>query len=403
MFGPESKLFPKQSKIKGNSGNSQYPGANPGDIPDWKQSYEYDAGTEVKAPDNNYYRCVQDHVSNNFASDLGSGKWTIFAGPGINTDHQVLSLDPDNVTLRLSGGLVPDSTVDLTPFLDNTDDQVLSLDLDGTTLRLSNGTGSDTTVDLSPFLDNTDSQQLSLTGNTLSLTNGGSVDLSPYLDNTDAQQLSLTGNTLSLTGGGSVDLSPFLDNTDSQTLSILGNTLSISGGNSVPLPASAGNSVVSELSFATNVVDTRVGAGAMATVYSIPYAINPAVTDGKTRRLQYIANYTKTVGVTTTDFEFVVGGIVIPFTSTAIGNAAITNGTYVLNLLINFRAGNQAYVGVEIKRYDPLGVLVQTALVKSPVGTWDKTIANTIDFRWQVVSGTTTNTITILDVTSELI
>ena len=61
---------------------------------------------------------------------------------------------------------------------------------------------------------NTDAQQLSLSGNTLTLQNGGTVDLSPYLDNTDGQtvtDLSLSGNTLSITLSGgntqNVDLS----------------------------------------------------------------------------------------------------------------------------------------------------------------------------------------------------
>ena len=51
----------------------------------------------------------------------------------------------------------------------------------------------------------TDNQSLNFSGNTLSLTNGGSVNLSGYT-NTDNQNLSLSFNTLSLTNGGSVDL-----------------------------------------------------------------------------------------------------------------------------------------------------------------------------------------------------
>ncbi|MEO0896443.1 MAG: SBBP repeat-containing protein [Bacteroidota bacterium] len=50
-------------------------------------------------------------------------------------------------------------------------------------------------------------QSLSLSGNQLSLSNGGSVDLSSFLDNTDKQTLSLSKDTLKLTNGGSVVLS----------------------------------------------------------------------------------------------------------------------------------------------------------------------------------------------------
>ncbi len=60
----------------------------------------------------------------------------------------------------------------------------------------------------------TDDQTLSLTGNTLTLENGGTVDLTSYLDNTDGQTItdfSLSGNILSLTLSGgntqTVDLS----------------------------------------------------------------------------------------------------------------------------------------------------------------------------------------------------
>ena len=119
----ESKQFPPANG--GNTGdNYSLPS---GDIPPWEPGYEYDAGREVYAPDGSYYRCVTDHNSTgNFATDLGNGLWSVFAGPGVNTDEQQLSLDGDGVTLRLGNGTGPDTTVDLTPFLDNTDDQQLT-------------------------------------------------------------------------------------------------------------------------------------------------------------------------------------------------------------------------------------------------------------------------------------
>ncbi|MGA9239130.1 MAG: hypothetical protein WBV75_08700, partial [Robiginitalea sp.] len=70
----------------------------------------------------------------------------------------------------------------------------------------------------------TDDQALSLSGNTLTLEDGGTVDLTPYLDNTDDQQItdfSLSGNivTLTLEDGGTqtIDLSGFVS-TDDQDL-----------------------------------------------------------------------------------------------------------------------------------------------------------------------------------------
>ena len=111
-----------------------------------------------------------------------------------------------------------------------TDDQALSLS--GNTLTLEDGG----TVDLTPYLDNTDDQQItdfSLSGNivTLTLEDGGTqtVDLSGFVS-TDDQALSLSGNTLTLEDGGTVDLTPYLDNTDDQQItdfSLSGNIVTL--------------------------------------------------------------------------------------------------------------------------------------------------------------------------------
>lgn len=78
-------------------------------------------------------------------------------------------------------------------------------------LTLSNNqltiTITNSTVDLSPYLDNTDNQTLTLSGNNLSISNGNSVSLATFL-NTDNQTLSLSGNTLSISSGNSVVLPP---------------------------------------------------------------------------------------------------------------------------------------------------------------------------------------------------
>ena len=75
-------------------------------------------------------------------------------------------------------------------------------------------------MDLSGFVS-TDDQALSLSGNTLTLEDGGTVDLTPYLDNTDDQQItdfSLSGNivTLTLEDGGTqtIDLTGFVSSDD---------------------------------------------------------------------------------------------------------------------------------------------------------------------------------------------
>ncbi len=226
----------------------------------------------------------------------------------VGTDDQAISLSGNTLTLEDGG------TVDLAPYLDNTDDQTITdFSLDGTTniltLTLEDGgtqsvdlsaldnsgtddqnlagaslnasnilqidieDGTSATVDLSALNDSgTDDQALSLSGNTLTLEDGGTVDLAPYLDNTDDQaitdfsldgttniltltledggtqtvdlsgfvstddqQLTFATNTLTLEDGGTVDLSGYLDNTDDQALSLSGNTLTLEDGGTVDL------------------------------------------------------------------------------------------------------------------------------------------------------------------------
>ncbi|KKL77688.1 hypothetical protein LCGC14_2032390, partial [marine sediment metagenome] len=142
----------------------------------------------------------------------------------VGTDDQNLTLTGNILTLEDGG------TVDLSAYLDNTDDQAITdFSLDGTTniITLTLEDGGTQTIDLSA-LDNagTDDQNienLGLAGNilTVGIENGTAqtVDLSA-LDNvgTDDQNLTLTGNVLTLEDGGTVDLSPFLDNTDDQAI-----------------------------------------------------------------------------------------------------------------------------------------------------------------------------------------
>ena len=130
-------------------------------------------------------------------------------------------------------------TVNLAPYLDNTDDQeITDFDLNATTnvLTITLENGNTETVDLSS-LDNagSDDQALSISGNTLTLEDGGTVNLTPYLDNTDNQQitdfdLNATTNVLTITleDGGTqmVDLSGLNDaGSDDQALSISGLSL----------------------------------------------------------------------------------------------------------------------------------------------------------------------------------
>lgn len=202
------------------------------------------------------------------------------------TDDQALSLSGNTLTLEDGGN------VDLSAYLDDTntqldevavdafvanngylttesDDQTISLS--GNTLTLEDGG----TVDLSSFLDDTDTntqlsetevddfvanngyltsetddQALSLSGNTLTIEDGGDVDLAAYLDNTDTQSLDLDiSNILSIQNANTVDLNPFLDNTDDQQLTFSSNELTLeNGGTAIDLSGYLDNTDAQNLS-----------------------------------------------------------------------------------------------------------------------------------------------------------
>jgi hypothetical protein len=135
------------------------------------------------------------------------------------TDAQTLSLSGS--TLSISGG----NTVALPPA-----PAPQTLSLSGSSLTISGGN----TITLPAGA--ADNQQLSKSGNTISLTNGGSVT------DADNQSLTLSGAMLGISGGTGVTLPDASSTNELQTLSISGTTLSLSGGNSVTLPSGGGNS-----------------------------------------------------------------------------------------------------------------------------------------------------------------
>ena len=156
-------------------------------------------------------------------------------------------------------GTAPNFTINNIGDLSSTN-EIQALSLSGSTLSLSNGGGSvslpaatsyteGTGINISGtapnlVIENTgdlsatnEIQALALTGNVLSLSNGGgfvTVDASPT---NEIQTLALTGNTLSLSNGGGLVTIDASATNEIQTLSITGNTVSLSnGGGSVTVP-----------------------------------------------------------------------------------------------------------------------------------------------------------------------
>jgi hypothetical protein len=161
-----------------------------------------------------------------------------------------------------------------------------------------------------------------------------------------------------------------------------------------------------EILWTADVTDTRSVAGAMLPVFSMAYPINANVVNGRSRRITIVANYSKTVvAATTTAFQVVAGGISLTLNTETIGNPARTNDTYFIEIIINFRSANQAHMLVNLLRSQGSGNPLSQLYTKTiALGTWDKTIANTIVLNWQIVTNTlNVHTLTIQQVTSALI
>lgn len=161
-----------------------------------------------------------------------------------------------------------------------------------------------------------------------------------------------------------------------------------------------------EILWTADLTDTRSAAGAMTPVFTMNFPVNSKVTDGRSRRIVIVANYNKTVvAATSTTFQVVAGGITLTLPTEAIGNPARVNDTYFIEIIINFRSGNQAHMMVNLIRSQGSGnPLSQSYTKTTALGTWNKTIANTIALNWQIVTNTgNTHTLTIQQVTSVLI
>lgn len=169
-------------------------------------------------------------------------------------------------------------------------------------------------------------------------------------------------------------------------------------------------SVRSETTWPVDSQAIRIGITAVGTINTLSYPVDATVVAGKTRRIKLLIDYSKTVGVSTTQWSFVIGGTTLTCVSSAMGNAVITNQMYEIDIMISYKSTgvNNADMVVILKRHDsvtgtPLEQLLASATTGSVVGTWNLALANTVLTRYQTISGVPTHTLTIVSVTSELL
>jgi len=149
-----------------------------------------------------------------------------------------------------------------------------------------------------------------------------------------------------------------------------------------------GGGSVGEILWTADVVDTRSVAGAMLPVFALAYPVNAAVVDGTSREITIVGTYTKIpAGATTTQLQVVAGGITLTLPVDNIGNPARGGDTYIIKIMLNFRAGNQAHMMVNVLRSAGIGAPLTQAYAQTiALGTWDKTIANGVILNWQIVT-----------------
>ena len=170
----------------------------------------------------------------------------------VNTDAQVIGRTGNTLTITGSA-----ATVNLTSYLDNTDAQDLTYNTATGTLTLTRVGAANRVLSLGTAVA-LDDQQLSISGNRISLTNGGFVDL-PTIAVPDNQQLGYSAATGLLTlqrGGAAIDLANEVS-IDDQQLSISGNRISLTNGGFVDLPAGIGSSLSSNLATNGNYISSN--------------------------------------------------------------------------------------------------------------------------------------------------
>lgn len=162
------------------------------------------------------------------------------------------------------------------------------------------------------------------------------------------------------------------------------------------------NVVISEVLLNADVTINRSAVGTV-TLASNAYPKNPNVTDGRSRKVVWIVDYSKGNGASSTAWQMNIGTNNIIFNTNAMGNAIISNDTYVFELKINFRSPNKCNIIAQYTRYKATSI-VSTETKKLNNVNWVRTISNNIELLFQIVTtAPVINTVILQQQTSELI
>jgi hypothetical protein len=157
-----------------------------------------------------------------------------------------------------------------------------------------------------------------------------------------------------------------------------------------------GNGYIGEVSSTSDIVTTL---SATIPPYVIPqgpfilasnsFPVNAAVQNGRSRKMQWIFEYTKSGSAATITYSIVMGGTTLTFNPESI-TGSTTSDTVIVDLYMNFRAGTAINATAIITRFNNATGIVSTRSIQGG-NVWDKTISNNIDLRVLVNTGSTSH------------
>jgi len=163
--------------------------------------------------------------------------------------------------------------------------------------------------------------------------------------------------------------------------------------------AGSGN-VKSEYLFPVAASYAKAGISPMSNFMSMPFPVDAAVVDGRSRKIQVICQYSKTGGPGTINFRVNIGGLTLTFAPFAPGVGIISGRFFIFEVDLTFRAGNTVEGLFRLFNQTATSEINRRTVRGS--GTWNKAIPNTIDLQWEVVTAGSNHTLDVYQATSIL-
>lgn len=164
-----------------------------------------------------------------------------------------------------------------------------------------------------------------------------------------------------------------------------------------------GGNVKSEYLFPIAAAYTKVGVQPMSDFANLSFPVDPAIVDGRARKIQIITTYDKLdVGNSTISFQVIAGGLTLAFIPFTTGVGTISGRNLIFEFDMTFRAANTQRALSRL--YNQSATAETNRQTVSGNGAWNKAAANTIRFQWESITGVGINhQLSVHQITSILI